>query len=53
MEKIKYVTTFLDENLTPQVKEDECHWNDGDILYSELESILNRGASSAVAIYCF
>jgi hypothetical protein len=30
-----------------------CNWNDGDILYSELETILHREASSAVAIYCF
>jgi hypothetical protein len=30
-----------------------CNWNDGDILYSELEIILHREASSAVAIYCF
>jgi hypothetical protein len=49
----KFVTTFLDENLSPQVKDDGCDWNDGDILCSELESIPNREASSAVAIYCF
>jgi hypothetical protein len=30
-----------------------CNWNDGDILYSELENVLHREASSAVAIYCF
>ena len=30
-----------------------CNWNDGDIFYSELETVLNREASSAVAIYCF
>jgi hypothetical protein len=30
-----------------------CNWNDGDILYSELETVLHRKASSAVAIYCF
>ena len=30
-----------------------CNWNDGDILYSELETVLQREASSAVAIYCF
>jgi hypothetical protein len=30
-----------------------CNWNDGDILYSELETVLHREASSAVAIYCF
>ncbi len=30
-----------------------CNWNDGDILYSELETLLQREASSAVAIYCF
>ena len=30
-----------------------CNWNDGDILYSELETVLQREASSAVAICCF
>ena len=30
-----------------------CNWNDGDILYSELETVLHREESSAVAIYCF
>jgi hypothetical protein len=30
-----------------------CNWNDGNILYSELETVLPREASSAVAIYCF
>ena len=30
-----------------------CNWNDGDIMYSELENILHRESSSAVAIYCF
>jgi hypothetical protein len=30
-----------------------CNWNDGDILYSELETVLQREASSAIAIYCF
>jgi len=29
-----------------------CNWNDGDVLYSELETVLHREASSAVAIYC-
>ena len=29
------------------------NWNDGDVLYSELESVLHREASSPVAIYCF
>jgi hypothetical protein len=29
------------------------NWNDGDILYSELETLLHRETSSAVAIYCF
>jgi rRNA maturation protein Rpf1 len=28
-----------------------CNWNDGDVLYSELETVLLREASSAVAIY--
>ena len=30
-----------------------CNWNDGDVLYSELETVLKREASSVVAIYCF
>ena len=30
-----------------------CNWNDGDILYSELETVLQREASSSVAIYYF
>jgi len=30
-----------------------CNWNDGDVLYSELESVVHREASSAVAIYLF
>jgi hypothetical protein len=30
-----------------------CNWNDGDVLYTELEIVLHREASSAVAIYCF
>lgn len=30
-----------------------CNWNDGDVLYSELETVLRREVSSAVAIYCF
>jgi len=30
-----------------------CNWNVVDILYFELESIVNCAASSAVAIYCF
>jgi len=29
------------------------NWNDGDILYSELEAVVHCEASSAVAIYCF
>jgi hypothetical protein len=29
------------------------NWNDGDIPYSELETVLHRDVSSAVAIYCF
>jgi hypothetical protein len=29
------------------------NWNDGDILYSELQTVLHREVSSAVAIYCF
>jgi len=30
-----------------------CNWNDGDVLYSELETVVRREASSTVAIYCF
>jgi hypothetical protein len=30
-----------------------CNWNDGDILYSQLQTVLHREVSSAVAIYCF
>lgn len=30
-----------------------CNWNDGDVPYSELETVLFREASTAVAIYCF
>jgi hypothetical protein len=30
-----------------------CNWNDGAVLYSELETVLHREASSALAIYCF
>ena len=33
--------------------EDGCNWNDGDVLYSELENVVHREASSAVAICCF
>ena len=29
-----------------------CNWNDGNIPHSELETVLHREASSAVAIYC-
>jgi adenylate kinase family enzyme len=29
------------------------NWNDGDVLYSLLETVLHREASSAVGIYCF
>ena len=38
---------------TNQAIDHGCNWNDGDGLYSELETVLHRGASSAVAIYCF
>ena len=31
----------------------DCNWNDGDVLYSELETVLHREASSAVVMYCF
>jgi len=30
-----------------------CNWNNGDVLYSELETVIHREAPSAVAIYCF
>jgi len=30
-----------------------CNWNDGDILYSELETVVHREVSSDVANYCF
>jgi hypothetical protein len=30
-----------------------CNWNDGDVPYSELETVLHREVSSAVVIYCF
>jgi hypothetical protein len=30
-----------------------CNWDDGDILYTELENVLLRETSSAIAIYCF
>ena len=29
------------------------NWNDVDVLYSELETVVHREASSAVAICCF
>jgi hypothetical protein len=36
-----------------QVIDHGCNWNYGDMLYSELETVLHRETSSAVAIYCF
>jgi hypothetical protein len=30
-----------------------CNWNDCDILYSEVETVVHCEASSSVAIYCF
>jgi len=30
-----------------------CNWNNVDVPYSELETVLHREVSSAVAIYCF
>lgn len=30
-----------------------CNRKDGDIPYSELETLLHRGAFSVVALYCF
>jgi len=29
-----------------------CNWNDSHVLYSELDTVVNREASSGVAIYC-
>jgi len=29
------------------------NWNDRDVLYSVLETVVHRAASSALAIYCF
>jgi hypothetical protein len=29
-----------------------CNWNDGDVSYSVLETVLHREISSDVAIYC-
>jgi hypothetical protein len=36
-----------------QVIEEGFNWNDSDIPYSELETVLHREASYAVAIYRF
>jgi len=36
-----------------EASDNGCNWNDIDVLYSELETVLHREASSAVAIYCF
>jgi len=30
-----------------------CNWNDGDIPYSDLETVLHREASPAIPIHCF
>ena len=30
-----------------------CNWSDGDVPYSELETVLHRDVPSAVASYCF
>jgi len=30
-----------------------CNWNYGDVLYSELETVVHRESSFAIAIYCF
>jgi hypothetical protein len=30
-----------------------CNWNDDDILYSDLETVLHREVSTAVAMYYF
>lgn len=36
-----------------QATDHGCNWNDGDVPYSELETVLHREVSSAVAVYCF
>jgi len=36
-----------------QATDHGCNWNDGDVLYSDLKTVLHREASSAVAICCF
>jgi hypothetical protein len=36
-----------------QAIDHECNWNDGDVLYSELETVLHHEVSYADAIYCF
>jgi len=36
-----------------QAIDNGCNCNDGDVLYSDLETVLHREASSAVTIYCF
>jgi len=36
-----------------QAIDNGCNWNDGDVLYSVLETVVHREASSAVTIYCF
>ena len=30
-----------------------CNWNDGDVQYIELETVLNRDALSTIAVYFF
>ena len=30
-----------------------CNWNGGDVPYIDVETVLHRDASTAVAIYCF
>ena len=34
-----------------EVIDHACNWNDGDVLYSELETVVLREALSAVVIY--
>jgi len=36
-----------------QVIEHWCNWNDVDILYSGLDTVLHREATSAITIYYF
>ena len=45
------VTSFNDR--MNQSIDHGCNWIVGDVLYSELKTVIHREASSAVPIYCF